>query len=156
MKTKRETEVHFKRPCLLVADFERSFSIYRDLLGFEVDYISEEAKPESYLYNVFKIPKIAKLRFATLTTKYEDRALALTEVKGIELPKPSLPHSVGLVIRTPDLEGAIAKIVRLGLETVKANSFSPSEVSIVTEQAFCDYDGHLIVLYEAKDTNSEK
>ncbi len=115
MQTKIETQVHLKRPCILVADLERSFTLYRDLLGFEVDYLSEEASPESYLYTVFKISKTAKLKFASLSTKYEDRALALTEVKGIELPKASLPHSLGLVIRIPDLERTIAKISQLGL-----------------------------------------
>jgi len=149
MPAKIETEVHLKRPCILVRDLEESFTIYRDILGFEVDYISEEASPESYLYTVFKIPKTAKLKFASLTTKYEDRALALTEVKGIELPKYS-PHTMGLVIRIPDLNKAIAQITQLGLETVKANSFSPAEGLIFTEQGFYDYDDRLIVLYEVK------
>lgn len=154
MIVKRETELHLKRPCLLVADLERSFSLYRDLLGFEVDYLSEAATPESYLYTIFKIPPTAQLRFASLTTKYEDRALALTEVKGIKLPNPRLPHSVALVMRIPDLEEKIAKIKELGLETVEANSFTRSEDTIFTEQAFCDYDGHLIMLYEIKEKST--
>ena len=61
MQTKIETEVHLKRPCMLVKDLERSFTLYRDILGFQVDYISEEASPESYLYTIFKIPKTAKI-----------------------------------------------------------------------------------------------
>lgn len=150
MENKIETGLHLKRPCMLVAELKRSLSLYRDLLGFKVDYLSETASPQSYLYTVFKIPQKATLKFAALSTEYEDRALALTEVKGIELPKPSIPSTVGLVMRVPDIEVAIAKISEVGLETVKANYFSPSEGAIYIEQGFWDYDGHLIVLYQIK------
>lgn len=148
-----ENGVHFKRPCIAVADLERSLTIYRDLLGFKLVYVSE-ASPQSYLYSVFGFPENAKLKFAALSTEYEPRAIALTEVQGIELPPPSKPRRLGLVIRVANLKQTIDKIRQLGLEVIEANSFSTSEELMFTEQGFCDYDGHLIILYQVDRTNN--
>ena len=139
--------LHIKRPCLLVADLERSLTIYRDILGFKLIYMSE-ASPDSYLYTIFKLPNTAKLKFAAFDTEYESRALALTEVKGIKLPSPTPPYLTAMVIRVGQLAPAIAKISQLGLEIVKPNSFTTPPNLCFTEQAFYDYDGHLIMLYD--------
>ena len=139
--------LHIKRPCLLVADLERSLTIYCDILGFKLIYMSE-ASPSSYLYTIFKLPAAAKLKFAAFDTEYESRALALTEVKGIELPPPTAPYRNAMVIRVGQLAPAIAKIQELGLEIVKPNSFTTPPNLNFTEQAFYDYDGHLIMLFE--------
>ena len=139
--------LHLKRPCLLVADLERSCTIYRDILGFKLIYMSE-ASPDSYLYTIFKLPNTAKLKFAAFDTEYESRALALTEAKGIELPIPTAPYRTAMVIRVGKLAPTIARISQLGLEIVKPNSFTTPPNLHFTEQAFYDYDGHLIMLYE--------
>jgi catechol 2,3-dioxygenase-like lactoylglutathione lyase family enzyme len=141
--------LHLKRPCLAVADLDRSRSLYQNILGFKLDYLSE-ASPTSYLYPVFGFPKHARLRFAAFSTEYEPRSLALTEVKGIELQPPILPHRSATVIRIRDLESTIKKIRELGLEAIEPSSFTAPPNLLFTEQAFCDWDGHLIVLYEVK------
>lgn len=153
--TINETAVHLKRPCLTVADLDRSLSLYRDLLGFRLDYLSE-ASPDSYLYPVFKLPKTAQLKFAALSTEYEPRALALTEVKGIELPPPAIPRRAAVVIKVPAVPPIIDKIQSLGFEIVQPSSFCAPPNLIFTEQAFCDYDGHLIVLYDVQQTGVVK
>ena len=140
-------QLHIKRPCLLVADLERSLTIYRDILGFKLIYTSG-ASPDSYLYTIFKLPSTAKLKFAAFDTEYESRALALTEVKGIDLPLPNPPYRTAMVIEVGKLAPTIAKIRQLGLEIVKPNSFTTPPNLCFTEQAFYDYDGHLIMLYE--------
>ena len=139
--------LHLKRPCLLVADLELSLTIYRDILGFKLIYVSE-ASSDSYLYTIFKLPNTARLKFAAFDTEYESRALALTEVKGIELPLPTAPYRTAMVIKVGELTPAIAKIRQLGLEIAKPNSFTTPPNLCFTEQAFYDYDGHLIMLYE--------
>ncbi|NET35747.1 MAG: VOC family protein [Cyanothece sp. SIO1E1] len=141
--------LHVKRPCLLVADLERSLKLYRDILGFTLDYMSA-ADPESYLYKVFQIPAQAQLTFAALNTEHEIRAIALTEVKGVPLPPLPLPHRVGIVIQVNDVSAVIAQMIKLGLTIVEPSFFTAPPNLSFTEQGFYDFDGHLIVLYETK------
>ncbi|MDY6940039.1 MAG: VOC family protein [Cyanobacteriota bacterium] len=141
--------LHLKRPCMAVADLERSLSLYRDILGFRLDYF-DDASPNSYLYPVFGLPENARLKFAALSTESEARSLALTEVKGIELPPPTTPHRAAIVIQVPEVAPKIAKIRELGLPVVRSSTFTAPPNLRFTEQAFCDYDGHLIVLYDVK------
>ncbi|MBE9032462.1 VOC family protein [filamentous cyanobacterium LEGE 11480] len=142
--------LHLKRPCMLVADLERAFTLYRDVLGFQVDYLSEEAGPDSYLYKVFQIPAVARLKFASLSTDNEARALALAEVKGIELPPRSLPHSIGLVIQVEAITPVLEQVVAMGLSIVEPNHFTAPPNLEFTEQGIYDFDGQLIVLYETR------
>lgn len=139
---------HFKRVTFVVADMERSLQIYRDILGFTLDEISDSSHA-SYSYPTFKIDPEAKLRFATLSAGPEQvRTMALTEVTGMDLPKPGRPFMTASVIRVNDLDGVIAKLEALELETVPPTvSERPGEFKF-KEQAFIDFDGHLVVLYQ--------
>ena len=112
-----DNSLHVKRPNLVVADMGRALSVYRDILGFSVSNLSTSG-PQSYSYPVFRFPAQARLRFATLDTPNEVRALALTEVRGIDLPARPLPHQTAVVVRVADLAGTIARIDALGLATV--------------------------------------
>jgi len=142
------TGANFKRVTLVVADIERSLEIYRDILGFQLDGVMDSSE-SSYSYPVFKIDQEAKVRFATLSAGPEQvRTMALTEVTGMELPKPGRPFMTASVIRVDDIEGAFEKLKALGLETVPPKiAERPGEFKFV-EQAFVDFDGHLIVLYQ--------
>lgn len=146
---------HFKRMTLVVADLERSLGIYRDILGFDLDGISDSSQ-ESYSYPVFRIDPAAKIRFATLSAGTEQvRTLALTEVTGIVLPKPAAPLMSAAVIRVDDLAATMARIEKLGLATTEPKTAGrPGEFSFV-EQSFVDFDGHLIVLYQILDAATE-
>jgi catechol 2,3-dioxygenase-like lactoylglutathione lyase family enzyme len=146
---------HFKRATLVVADLERSLQIYRDILGFDLDGISTSSD-ESYSYPVFRIDPQAKIRFATLSAGSEQvRTLALTEVTGVELPKPGVPLMSAVVIRVDDLAGTMERIEKLGLEINEPKTAGrPGEFSFV-EQAFVDFDGHLVVLYQILETAAE-
>ena len=147
------SSLHLKRPCLLVADLDRSLTLYRDCLGFKLDYVGN-ADPDSYLYPVFQIPTDAQLRFAALSTEEEPRALALTEVKGSPLPPPTKPYRCATVIRVPSLALVLPKLAALGLSPITASSFSTPPNLTFTEQAVCDFDGHLIVLYEVQRSSA--
>lgn len=138
---------HYKRVNLLVADLERSLEVYQDILGFSPGNISKSSTT-SFSYPVFNIPPEARMRYTYLGEAGEDRVLGLTEVKNIDLPRPAdLPHMSASVIGVSDLEGKIEKIIALGLETTDSKVAGGSEFRFI-EQAFVDYDGHLIVLYE--------
>jgi catechol 2,3-dioxygenase-like lactoylglutathione lyase family enzyme len=139
----------FKRVTLVVADMDQSLKIYRDILGFQLDGIMEATGGESYSYPVFKIDKEANVRFGTLSAGTEQvRTMALTEVTGMELPKPGRPYMTATVIRVNDLDATFEKLEALGLETVPGTvAERPGEFKF-KERAFIDFDGHLIVLYE--------
>lgn len=139
----------FKRTTLVVADIERSLGIYRDILGFTLNVPVSESSAESYSYPVFRIPKEAKIRFVTLDTKTQERTLALTEVTGVPLPKPGQPLMSALVVRVPDIAATMQQIKALGLETTEPKTARSADGKFAfIEQAFVDYDGHLIVLYQ--------
>ena len=139
---------HFKRVTLVVADMERSLGIYRDILGFQAG-AEMESSAESYSYPVFKIDADATIRFATLSAGPEQvRTMALTEITGMDLPKPGRPYMTATVIRVDDLDGTFAKLEKLGLETVPGTvAERPGEFKF-KERAFVDFDGHLVVLYQ--------
>ena len=138
---------HVKRPNLVVSDINRALTVYRDILGLEASDISTSSA-ESYSYPVFKIPKGAQIRGATLHEPGEQRVLALTELATIDLPRPSnAPHMSAVVIGVTDLAGKFEQIEALDLETTEPKIAAGVDFDFV-EQAFIDHDGHLIVLYE--------
>ena len=139
--------LHLKRPCLIVADLERSLTLYRDVLGFRLDYVGE-ASASSYLYTVFAISPQAEVTFAALSTEREVRALALTEVKGVAIPPPSPPYAIGTVIQVAELAPTITAVEALGLPAVPPMQFTAPPNLTFTEQGFRDFDGHLIILYQ--------
>ena len=136
-----------KRPCLVISDLECSLKLYQDILEFKLVYRSE-ADPSSYLYSVFCLPQAAQLTFAALSTPSEPRALALVEVKGIQLPPSQMPYRCALIIEVSEIESKIARIRRLGLEVIEPNFFTTTNNLSFVEQACCDYDRHRLMLYQ--------
>jgi catechol 2,3-dioxygenase-like lactoylglutathione lyase family enzyme len=107
-------EVALKRVNLLVRDLDRSLAVYRDILGFRNAQVSQSS-PQSYSYPVFRLPAQARLRFCTLDSATEIRALALTEVTGIELPAPGPIVTSSPVIRVEDFDAVHARLKAAGL-----------------------------------------
>jgi catechol 2,3-dioxygenase-like lactoylglutathione lyase family enzyme len=140
-------EVALKRVNLLVADLDRSLAIYRDILGFRVFEISESS-PESYSYAVFGIPAAARLRFATLDSSTETRALALTEVKGVDMPAPQAFGTSSPVIRVTHFDEVLARLRAAGLRVVEPRRSKTPEGREFSELGFTDPDGHVVVLYQ--------
>jgi catechol 2,3-dioxygenase-like lactoylglutathione lyase family enzyme len=140
-------EVALKRVNLLVRDLDRSLAVYRDILGFRNPQVSESS-PQSYSYPVFRLPAQARLRFCTLDSATEVRALALTEVTGIELPAPGPIVTSTPVIRVEDFAEVHARLKAAGLDVVEPRRSKTVEGRDFRELAFTDPDGHLVVLYE--------
>lgn len=139
----------YKRVTLVVADIERSLEIYRDILGFSLNSLSD-SDADSYSYPVFNIPKNAKIRFATLDSPSQNRTLGLTEITGCELANPEGIKMNASVIQVSNLEEKMSEIIALGLKTTASTIDHADEFSF-KEQSFVDYDGHLIVLYEIQE-----
>ncbi len=138
--------LEYKRNTLAVADYKKSLTIYRDILGFSVNYI-KQSDFDSYSYPVFNIPSEATTTFVALDSPTQERTFALTEIKGAELPKQLGIRTSVSVIKVEDLHHTISQIKALGLETLDIIEDSTDGVAYI-EQAFIDYDGHLILLFE--------
>ncbi len=138
---------HVKRPNLVVSDLTRSLTIYRDILELTASDISTYSD-QSYSYPVFNIPAGQPIRGVTLNEPGEPRVLALTELAGMDLTRPSnAPHMSAVVIGVTDLAAKFDQIAALGLTVTEPKIASGADFDFV-EQAFVDFDGHLIVLYE--------
>jgi catechol 2,3-dioxygenase-like lactoylglutathione lyase family enzyme len=142
-----DAALELKRVNLVVADLDRALTIYRDILGFRVFEI-HESSPQSYSYPVFRFPRAAKLRFASLDSASQQRALALTEVRGVPLPARSEPYLSTPVIRVGRFDAVLAALRARGLVVVEPRSSSTPEGASFREMAFTDFDGNLVVLYQ--------
>jgi catechol 2,3-dioxygenase-like lactoylglutathione lyase family enzyme len=141
--------VQVKRPNLVVSDMDRALRVYRDILGFKVFAVAPSG-PDSYSYPVFKFPKDAKLKMATLNTADGVRVLAITELTGAPLPPKPVPHRSAVVLEVKGIEQIMARIAAEGLPVVPPKPSKTPEGLTFIEQAFEDHDGHLIVLYEIR------
>ena len=138
--------VRVQRTNFVVADMERSFRLYRDILGFRVDYVLDSGEG-SYSYTVFQIPREAKTRFAALSCRGQDRSLALTEVSGIELPEPARPSSHALVLEVDDFDAVLDGARAEGLRVFPEETLRTHDGRVGREIGLLDYDGHLVVPY---------
>lgn len=138
--------LEYKRNTLVVADYEKSLTVYRDILGFSVNYINQSAS-DSYSYPVFNIPPEAKATFVALDSPTQERTFALTEITGIDLPKPIGPRMSVSVIKVDDLKNTMVQMKDLGLEILDPITDTTDGITYV-EQGFVDFDGHLILLYQ--------
>jgi catechol 2,3-dioxygenase-like lactoylglutathione lyase family enzyme len=138
-----------KRTALVVSSIDKALTIYRDILGFEVNSLTQSG-PQSYSYEVFQVPRDKPIRFATLNSGPDQpRSLAMIESAGVTHKNNEGPRPVSLVLnangRYDDIK---AKITSLGLKTVRENPLPSATQGMGREWAFIDYDGHLIVIYE--------
>ena len=113
--------VRVQRTNLVVADLERAYRVYRDILGFKLDFTLGH-RPESYSFVVFQIPREATTGFAALSSKDQVRSLALTEIKGVELPEPNLPSSHALVLEVDDIDGVLEAARAEGLHSLSGRN----------------------------------
>lgn len=137
-----------KRTALVVADMDRAVSLYRDVLGFQLNGVTQSA-PTSYSYPVFNVPRDKPIRFATFNSgPNQMRSLALLESPGIKHDANGARES-GLVINANGrLRAIMAEVARRGLTIIPERALTNPEGVTGVEIAFLDHDGHLVVLYE--------
>ncbi len=140
--------LQFQRSNLIVRDLDRSLEIYRDILGFTIDY-QKVSEPTSYSYTVFGIPTHAKLRFCALSAPGQLRTLALTEVKGVDLPDaPTTPRLGAMVLRVDAMDAALAAFHARGDMLMHPEQVLHTQDGRTgREIGVVDPDGHLLVLY---------
>jgi catechol 2,3-dioxygenase-like lactoylglutathione lyase family enzyme len=141
---------HFQRAALVVGDLDRALAVYRDLLGFSLEYVAG-AEAESFACEVFGIPEQIEIRFAALSSKSQQRTLALIEAPGLEFDDRFGPRAA-VVLQVESVPATLAGAVRLGLKTCKAHTvLAPAKGPPRTESAFYDHDGHPVVIYQLED-----
>ena len=138
--------VRVQRTNLVVADLERAYRVYRDILGFKLDFTLGH-RPESYSFTVFQIPREATTGFAALSSKDQVRSLALTEIKGVELPEPNVPSGHALVLEVDDIDAVVEGARAEGLHVFPEETLRTHDGRVGREIGMLDHDGHLIVLY---------
>ncbi|MEO1591632.1 MAG: hypothetical protein AAFU71_10105, partial [Cyanobacteria bacterium J06632_22] len=80
----------------------------------------------------------------------EERALALTEVKGTALRPPVPPFRGATVIQVASVPPLLSAIATLGLKILPPSHFTAPPNLTFTEQGIYDFDGHLLVLYDVQ------
>jgi len=138
--------VRFQRANFVVRDLEHALGFYRDILGFEVEYI-EESPADSYSYPVFEIDRKATLRFATLSTPGQPRVMALTEVKGVTLKHCPDPKRAAIVLEVADFDYVCERAVAWGLIVHPEEKLVTHDGRTGREAGIVDHDGNLVVIY---------
>ncbi|MCR9224521.1 MAG: VOC family protein [Hyphomonas sp.] len=143
--------VRFQRGNFVVADLERALSFYRDILGFEVAY-QHGHNPDSYSIPVFNIPDGATLGFCTLSTRDQVRVMALTEIKGVDLPPVLPPRHSAIVLDMADPDAVMAGARALGLTVYPEERLETNDGRIGREIGIVDFDDNLVVIYKILET----
>jgi catechol 2,3-dioxygenase-like lactoylglutathione lyase family enzyme len=139
--------IRFQRGNHVVADLDRALALYRDVLGFEiVDVLPPN--PHSYSYPVFEIPREGVMRFCVLSTETQGRVMALTEVKGIELPPVPHPRRSAIVLEIEDPDAVVAGARALGLQVYDEEVLRTKDGRTGREIGIVDFDDNLIVIYK--------
>ena len=138
--------VRFQRGNFVVADLERALTFYRDVLGFEVAY-QHGHNPDSYSIPVFNIPDGAELGFCTLSTRNQIRVMALTEIKGVDLPPVPAPRRSAIVLDVADPDAIMTGAGALGLTVYPEERLETNDGRIGREIGIVDFDDNLIVIY---------
>jgi len=137
-----DVDPYVHRSNFIVADLERAFRVYRDIIGFKVDAM---APASTFMDDVLNIPAEADTRIAFLSSgEGEFGNIAMTEIKGVELPRDSGIHSNVLIVEVQrDMETLFGQLKAEGCEVDGIYELSrPSRREI----AFTDLDGHRVIL----------
>lgn len=139
--------VRFQRGNHVVADLDRALLFYRDVLGFDVTF-TLPPNPDSYSYAVFDIPRDAVMRFCVLSTDTQERVMALTEVKGVEIAPLPHPRRSAIVLEIDDPDAVMAGARALGLTVYDEEVLKTKDGRIGREIGIVDFDDNLVVIYK--------
>ena len=140
-----EYALQLHRPNILVSDMDRALRVYRDILGFQVNFLLDSM---GVAYDIFALDPQAKLRMAFIS---EGRgafgSLALTEATGVDLPERALPYASAIIIELAEgrLAGVVEQLKGEGLEVGMPHELDKPPR---TDISFTDHDGHRVVLFE--------
>ncbi len=138
--------VRFQRGNHVVADLDRARAFYEGVLGFDVTFVLPP-NPGSYSYPVFDIPRSAVMRFCVLSTATQERVMALTEIKGVDLSPLPHPRRSAIVLEVDDPDAVMAGARELGLTVYDEEVLRTKDGRIGREIGIVDADDNLVVIY---------
>lgn len=139
--------VRFQRGNQVVADLERALTFYQSVLGFDVTF-TLPPNPDSYSYAVFDVPREAVMRFCVLSTATQERVMALTEVKGVDIVPLPHPRRSAIVLEIDDPDAVMAGARALRLTVYDEEVLKTKDGRIGREIGIVDFDDNLIVIYK--------
>lgn len=139
--------VRLQRANIVVSSIDRSLQFYRDVLGFE-EAFRHGHNPKSYSLPVFEIPPQATIGFCVLGTAQQPRALALTEISGVDLPPVPAPRRGALVLEVGDPDAVMAGARALDLKVHQEGQLVTNDGRRGREIGIVDFDGNLVVIYQ--------
>jgi catechol 2,3-dioxygenase-like lactoylglutathione lyase family enzyme len=146
--------VRMKRPNLVVPDMDAALKFYVGHLGFKLAGM-EESKVDpagNFAYKAFNFDPTKAVRQATLHSSTEERAFAVTEVKGLD-PKAVIrtPSLTAMVIETKRFLALRKDLIADGYTVTDWRDTSDKNGVGFFEMGVLDPAGHLIVLYQYVD-----
>lgn len=137
---------YFQRTALVVNDLDEALAVYRDLLGFTLEFVGGR-ESDAYAYEIFSIPESVPIRFAALSSQTQQRTLALIEAPG-HAASLGDTHRFATVIQVASVRETLAEAAGLGLRTCEPRTeLDPANGPPRTEGGFDDHDGHTVVIY---------
>jgi catechol 2,3-dioxygenase-like lactoylglutathione lyase family enzyme len=143
LKEAHELQVH--RPNILVSDMDRALRVYRDIIGFKVNFLLDAL---DVAHEMFGLPADTKLRMAFISEgKGAFGSLALTEARDVVLPKRVPPYQACVIIelREGRLPGVLEQLRVEGCEVGRAYEL---EQPTRTDVSVTDPFGNRLVLFE--------
>lgn len=139
--------LHFQRATLVITDLERALRLYRDILGFTVEYVLG-GEAVAYSRQVFALPAEATIQLCTLNAPGQPRTLALVEAVGACLPPVAGPRRNAAVLRVADFDAVLTAAAALpGVSVVAEHPLHTHDGRIGREAGIVDADGNLTVIY---------
>ena len=143
-------DLQLHRSNILVSDMERALGLYRDILGFKVDFLLDALDVAT---EMFALPPETPARMAFLSEgKGAFGSLALTEATQVEIPKREAPYAFCVIIEVAEgrLTGILEQCRQAGLQVGRAYELKQPDRTDVT---ITDFDGHRVVLFELHSKN---
>ncbi|MDJ0655210.1 MAG: VOC family protein [Xanthomonadales bacterium] len=135
-----------QRTNLVVRDMDQALAFYRDVLGFELIRVQQQAK-DSYSFDVFEIEPGAEVFEAYLSGPGQARVLGLTAVGGMAMKSIPKPNRVALVVEVKDVDAVATAAEKLGLKLYRDDHLEGMDGRAVYERGILDRDGNLVVVY---------
>ena len=146
--------LRFQRANFVVTDLKRSLALYRDVLGFHLDF-TRDSPDVSYSYDVFEIDREQKIRFAVLSTASQVRVLALTELPAATLDPVPMPRRSAIVLDVADVDGVVNGARDLGCRVYAEERLVTHDGRVGREVGIVDFDGNLVVIYNLPATGAD-
>ncbi len=151
--------VRFKRPNLVVPDMDAALKFYVGKLGFKLASM-EESKVDpkgNFAYKAFNFDPTKAVRQATLNSSTEERAFAITEVKGLD-PKAIIrePSLTAMVLETKRFLALRKELIADGYRVGEWRETTNKERVGIFEMGVQDPAGHLIVLFQYVDAKTPR